>query len=286
MENKLSFVKPTTAEQKIIDMYNKLICNQYKEAIMNRHLKTIAYPCVHCTKKEYEELIRDKLLEWGYKTDHISSDFSYFDTVVTNCTGVFGLVTNARFNSTDCSRYLCYSISEFLKAAKEKAIEEGLYKEKFGNTALQAAIKNNLNMQITSKFKVGDTVRVKHRKGEMSDYRIFYTDEMSKLVGDVFKVVAVLPLSSTKSWEYNKTPFSFTKKYKYDEEPFYYILEDNAYYWPSEALELVKFNMVNPYAEFKLEEKETSKKVELKVVVKKHNKLSTYLNKKLFNILK
>lgn len=273
MENKLSFVKPTTAEQKIIDMYNKSIRNQYKEAIMNRHLKAIAYPCVHCTKKEYKELIRDKLLEWGYKTDCVFSDFSYFDTIVTNCTGVFGLVMNTRFNSTDCSRYLCYSVSEFLKDAKEKAIEEGLYKEKFGNTALQAAIKNNLNMQITSKFKVGDTVRVKRRKGEMSDYMMFYTDGMTEFVGDIFKVVAVLPLS-------------FTRKCKYNEEPFYYILKDNAYYWPSEALELVKFNMVNPYSEFKLEEKETSKKVELKVVVKKHNKLSTYLNKKLFNILK
>lgn len=224
-------------------------------------------------KKEYEELIRDKLIEWGYKTDHISSDFNYFDTIVTNCTGVFGLVTNARFNSTDCSRYLCYSISEFLKDAKEKAIEKGLYKEKFENTALQGVIKNNSNMKITSKFKVGDTVTVKRREGTMSDCRIFYTDEMTKFEGDIFKIVAVLPLSSTKN-------------YKYNDEPFYYILENNAYYWPSEALELVKHNLFNPYAEFKLEENETSKKVKLKVIVKKHNKLSTYLNKKLFNILK
>lgn len=51
MENKLSFDKHTTAEQKITDIFNKMINDQYKEAITNRHLKAIAWPCVRCTKK-------------------------------------------------------------------------------------------------------------------------------------------------------------------------------------------------------------------------------------------
>lgn len=42
-------------------------------------------------------------------------------------------------------------------------------------------------------FKVGEKVRVKRRIGDNSDYKYGFTDNMTKLVGNVFTISSVTP---------------------------------------------------------------------------------------------
>lgn len=91
------------------------------------------YPCVKCTRKEFEEQIEPELLKYGYKVIDISENFDYYNIIVTNFNNVPDEVSNVE-TTKHYNRYLCHDIREFLAATKSLAKNGGWFEEKEQNT--------------------------------------------------------------------------------------------------------------------------------------------------------
>lgn len=260
-------------DQQFSDIYNEQINSMYWSEMRRINNVEDKWPCIKCTYDEYKNQIRDKLLEFGYDDRYISPDTWSDEPILRTCC----IVSYKNYVDNEDKiydmHYLCKSITEFLEAAKAKAIKNNWYKEKTtkeeisGKTALQEATESGLNIQGEPNFKIGDTVRILPKEPNVR-YLYGYTDDRAKYENTICQIIKIYSISSNPA-------------------KFYYKLSNNDYYWPQKALELVKVNIFNPYQEFKLEEDETPKKMELKIRVKKPNyELTAYSNKKLFNILK
>lgn len=87
----------------------------------------IKWPCVRCTKDEFEQLIQRELSALGYIINSIW--FNSDNMVVTNFDGIGGKVDSIKetfVNSVIHNRKLCTSIPEFIEEAKNIAYECGL----------------------------------------------------------------------------------------------------------------------------------------------------------------